>query len=129
MPFLKCFQVEELILKVILNPNTIILAVSPANGDIANSDALKLAKKVDPDGHRTIGVITKLDLMDLGTDASDIFQGRICPLKLGYFGVVNRSQNDIEMRKSLTDALNSEAKWFKEDQKAIPYRYLYSEFE
>ena len=100
------------------------MAVTPANADIANSDALKLAKKVDPDGHRTIGVITKLDLMDLGTDASDIFQGRICPLKLGYFGVVNRSQNDIDERKSLRDALNSEDNWFKKDPKATPYRYL-----
>ena len=44
--------------------NTIILAVTPANQDLANSDALKLARKVDPDGLRTIGVITKLDLMD-----------------------------------------------------------------
>jgi dynamin 1-like protein len=44
--------------------HTLILAVTPAN-----SDSLKLAREVDPDGSRTIGVITKLDLMDLGTDA------------------------------------------------------------
>ena len=49
--------------------NTIILAVSPANQDLANSDALKLARTADPDGERTLGVITKLDLMDEGTDA------------------------------------------------------------
>ena len=46
--------------------NTLILAVSPANQDLANSDALKLARSVDPEGLRTIGVITKLDLMDQG---------------------------------------------------------------
>ena len=46
--------------------NTLILAVSPANADLANSDALKLARSVDPEGLRTIGVITKLDLMDEG---------------------------------------------------------------
>ena len=45
---LNIFQTEELILKQISNLNTIILAVTPANADIANSDALKLAKKVDP---------------------------------------------------------------------------------
>ena len=50
--------------------STIILAVSPANQDLANSDALKLAREADPNGKRTLGVITKLDLMDEGTDAS-----------------------------------------------------------
>ena len=49
--------------------DTIILAVTPANQDLANSDALKLARTVDKEGDRTIGVITKLDLMDQGTDA------------------------------------------------------------
>ena len=46
--------------------NTLVLAVSPANQDLSNSDALKLARSVDPEGLRTIGVITKLDLMDEG---------------------------------------------------------------
>jgi hypothetical protein len=45
-------------------PNSIILAVSPANQDIATSDALRLARSFDPNGERTVGVLTKLDLMD-----------------------------------------------------------------
>lgn len=53
-----------MIMKFISRDNCIILAVTPANVDLANSDALKLAKEVDPQGLRTIGVITKLDLMD-----------------------------------------------------------------
>ena len=48
--------------------NAIILAVSPANADLATSDALRLAKEVDPLGERTIGVLTKIDIMDKGTD-------------------------------------------------------------
>ena len=48
--------------------NAIILAVSPANADLATSDALRLAKEVDPMGERTIGVLTKIDFMDKGTD-------------------------------------------------------------
>ena len=55
--------------RYIVPANTIILAVTPANQDLANSDALKLARHVDKEGDRTIGVITKLDLMDQGTDA------------------------------------------------------------
>ena len=41
-------------------------------------------------GMRTLGVITKLDLMDQGTDAREIFEGKLLPLKKGYIGVVNR---------------------------------------
>ena len=50
----------------IINPNSIILAVSSANADMATSESLKLAKDVDPDGRRTLAVVTKLDLMDAG---------------------------------------------------------------
>lgn len=60
------FQIRDMINDYISQENTLILAVSAANQDLANSDALKLARAVDPDGLRTIGVITKLDLMDEG---------------------------------------------------------------
>jgi hypothetical protein len=48
------------------------MAVCPANNDIANADALKMAKRVDPYGERTIGVLTKTDIMDEGTNALEI---------------------------------------------------------
>ena len=72
-----------MILKYITKPNAIILAVTAANSDLANSDGLKLAREVDPEGHRTIGVLTKIDLMDQGTDVIDILAGRVIPLRLG----------------------------------------------
>lgn len=84
-------RVRDLILEYITNPNCIILAVSAGNTDLANSDALKLARVVDPKGERTLGVVTKLDLMDEGTDALEMLQGKIYPLKLGYVGCVCRS--------------------------------------
>jgi replication fork clamp-binding protein CrfC len=68
------------------------LAITPATQDLANSDALKIAREVDPTGERTIGVITKIDLMDAGTNAVELLQGSIYPLKLGYYGVKMRSQ-------------------------------------
>ena len=52
-----------------MQENCLILAVSPANYDLANSDAISLAKQVDPHGQRTLGVMTKLDLMEEGRDA------------------------------------------------------------
>lgn len=106
-------QTRNLISEYIAKPNSIVLAVSPANVDIVNSEALKLARHVDPMGRRTIGVLTKLDLMDHGTNALDILSGRVYPLKLGFIGVVNRSQQDIQGNKSLAEALKSEAEFFR----------------
>jgi dynamin 1-like protein len=98
----------------ISKPNSIILAVTPANQDLVNSDALKIAREVDPAGSRTIGVLTKLDLMDSGTDAMDILQNRgSFQLKLGFIGVVNRSQSDINLNKPVTEALKQESEFFK----------------
>ncbi|KAK9142512.1 hypothetical protein Syun_011912 [Stephania yunnanensis] len=52
-------------------PNCIILAISPTNQDLATSDAIKISREVDPKGERTFGVLTKIDLMDKGTNAVD----------------------------------------------------------
>ncbi|TLS22721.1 uncharacterized protein PpBr36_05944 [Pyricularia pennisetigena] len=106
-------QTRTLISEYIAKPNSIILAVSPANVDIVNSEALKLARHVDGLGRRTIGVLTKVDLMDHGTNALDILSGRVYPLKLGWVGVVNRSQQDIQGNKPMEDALKAEADFFK----------------
>ncbi|GLV42477.1 Dynamin related protein 1 [Carabus blaptoides fortunei] len=102
-------QIRDLVLKYIANPNSIILAVVTANTDMATSESLKIAKDVDPDGRRTLAVVTKLDLMDAGTDAIDILCGRVIPVKLGIIGVVNRSQQDIKNNKNIKDALKDEA--------------------
>ncbi|XP_046428596.1 dynamin-1-like protein isoform X2 [Neodiprion fabricii] len=102
-------QIRNLVLKHICNPNSIILAVVTANTDMATSESLKLSKDVDPDGRRTLAVVTKLDLMDAGTDAIDILCGRVIPVKLGIIGVVNRSQQDIMNNKSIQEALKDEA--------------------
>ncbi|KAM7349532.1 dynamin-1 shibire isoform 2-T2 [Cochliomyia hominivorax] len=105
-------QIRQMILQFIRKETCLILAVTPANTDLANSDALKLAKDVDPQGIRTIGVITKLDLMDDGTDARDILENKLLPLRRGYIGVVNRSQKDIEGRKDIHAALAAERRFF-----------------
>ncbi|XP_043397005.1 dynamin-1-like protein isoform X12 [Chelonia mydas] len=101
-------QIRELILRFISNPNSIILAVTAANTDMATSEALKIAREVDPDGRRTLAVITKLDLMDAGTDAMDVLMGRVIPVKLGIIGVVNRSQLDINNKKNVADSIRDE---------------------
>ena len=117
-------QIKDMVLKQIMKPNAIILAVTAANTDLANSDGLKLAREVDPEGQRTIGVLTKVDLMDEGTDVVDILAGRIIPLRLGYVPVVNRGQRDIENRKAISFALENEKNFF-ENHKAYRNKSSY----
>jgi len=106
-------QIRRMIMTYIKKPNCIVLAVTPANTDLANSDALQLAREVDPEGIRTIGVITKIDLMDKGTDAMDVLTGKVIPLNLGFIGVINRSQEDINAKRPIRDALKAEQNFFK----------------
>ncbi|PGH31663.1 hypothetical protein GX50_05557 [[Emmonsia] crescens] len=117
-------QIKDMVLKQISKPNAIILAVTAANQDLANSDGLKLAREVDPEGQRTIGVLTKVDLMDAGTDVVDILAGRIIPLRLGYVPVVNRGQRDIENKRPISYALEHEKNFF-ENHKAYRNKSSY----
>ncbi|KAL2490929.1 Dynamin-related protein 3A [Abeliophyllum distichum] len=106
-------RIRTMIMSYIKLQSCLILAVTPANSDLANSDALQMAGMADPDGYRTIGVITKLDIMDRGTDARNFLLGKVIPLRLGYVGVVNRSQEDILLNRSIKDALIAEEKFFR----------------
>lgn len=105
-----------MIRKFIEPANTIILAVCPGNSDLANSEGLNMARTVDPKGERTIGVITKLDIMDDGTDALESLMGKIYDLRLGYVGVVCRGQKDINNNKSIKAHLEDEATFFENHQ-------------
>lgn len=104
---------RNMVVRFIREPSCIIMAVTAANTDLALSDAIQLAKEYDPTGERTIGVITKVDIMDRGTDASEIFEGRVIPLKLGYVGVINRSQSDIDTRKDMHRQWEDERRFFQ----------------
>ena len=67
-----------------------------------------MAKKLDPPGIRTIGVITKIDIMDRGTDAKRMILNQDIPLRLGYVGVKNRAQEDIENQLPVREAIAKE---------------------
>jgi dynamin 1-like protein len=56
-------QIRDMLLRYIEKASCIIPAVTAANTDLANSDGLKMAREVDPDRTRTIGFLTKVDLM------------------------------------------------------------------
>ncbi|KZP09635.1 hypothetical protein FIBSPDRAFT_818551 [Athelia psychrophila] len=84
--------------RYIREPN-IILAVCAADVDLANSPALRASRKVDPLGLRTIGVITKMDLVPAEQGAT-ILAGNRYPLHLGYVGVVAKSSGKHPRRDS-----------------------------
>lgn len=92
--------------------NTLILCVIPANIDLSTSDALSFAKKLDPQGQRTLGVLTKIDLMDDGTDAKAALLNEEIKLKYGYVGVKGRSQSDIKNKMAVNDAIQKEMDYF-----------------
>ncbi|KAF8821611.1 dynamin-related protein DRPA [Cardiosporidium cionae] len=105
-------QVKEIVLQYIRKANCIILAVTAANTDLANSDSLMLARQVDPEGIRTIGVITKCDALEEGLDAHDSLMGIVYRLKLGFFGVVCRTQRQSMENKSIEESLRDEEAFF-----------------
>ncbi|KAI6781245.1 uncharacterized protein J7T54_004018 [Emericellopsis cladophorae] len=82
-------KITDLCDKYIQPPN-VILAISAADVDLANSTALRASRRVDPRGERTIGVITKMDLVDPRRGAS-ILNDKQYPLRLGYVGVVSKA--------------------------------------
>ncbi|KAK3940735.1 dynamin family protein [Diplogelasinospora grovesii] len=79
-------KISELCDKYIQPPN-VILAISAADVDLANSAALRASRRVDPRGERTIGVITKMDLVD-PMQGARVLSDKQYPLRLGYVGVV-----------------------------------------
>lgn len=109
-------DLEEMARSYVKGDNAIILAVTPANADLATSDALRLAREVDPTGERTIGVLTKVDIMDRGTDCRDILQGRALRLRHGWVAVVNRGQADINKRVGMGEARQRENAFFAQSE-------------
>lgn len=101
-------KIASLCDKYIREPN-IILAVSAADVDLANSPALRASRKVDPLGLRTIGVVTKMDLVP-SEQGADILTGNKYPLHLGYVGVVSKAKGKKMGDNSLT--LDEERDYF-----------------
>lgn len=106
-------MIREIIYSYARKPSAILLAIIPANIDIVNSEALKFVSEIDPTGQRTLGVLSKIDLMDLGTNAVDILMNRgTVRLNLGFVGVVCRSQKAIVEGISIKESLEKEDQFF-----------------
>mmetsp|Transcript_28903 Transcript_28903/g.89335 ORF Transcript_28903/g.89335 Transcript_28903/m.89335 type:complete len:647 (+) Transcript_28903:776-2716(+) len=107
-------KVNQLIDSYITKKHSIILAVVPSDQDIATIDILERARKVDPDGERTLGVLTKPDILEPGKNEEvvAVLKNLRKPLKLGFVMVKNRSQYQIQQGISLESALKIEEDFF-----------------
>lgn len=95
------------------DPRTIILCVCPANADMTTSEGIRTARRLDTKGIRTVGVITKIDIMDRGTNAKRMIMNQEINLRLGFVGVKNRAQEDIAMQLSVKEAKEKENMYFE----------------
>lgn len=103
-------KINRLCEKYIRSPN-IILAICAANVDLANSPALRASRKVDPLGMRTIGVITKMDLVTPEIGAG-ILENERYPLALGYVGVVCKTLGKKSNRDGLAATIRAQEETF-----------------
>lgn len=106
-------MVRAMVIKHMNNQRSVILAVVPANVDIATQEILDMAELCDPKGQRTLGVITKPDLVDKGAEQTtlDIIQGKSHKLSLGWNIVKNPGQQ--QLNDAPTDRHNAEKAFFQ----------------
>jgi dynamin 1-like protein len=91
-------QLTNLIVKYTTSPSTLIMAIIPARPDIEADMSMELIKQIDPKGERTIGILTKLDLMNEDTDIHNYLENKVSKdlmLSYGYYGIRNKSYPTI----------------------------------
>ncbi|SCO92390.1 related to RBTMx2 protein [Fusarium oxysporum] len=89
--------VERMVKNYIRDSRTVILAVLPCNVDIATQEILAFAEEVDPTGERTLGILTKPDLLKERSAKAvvcDLVLGKRRPLTLGYYVVRSRGGDE-----------------------------------
>uniref|UniRef100_UPI00398E690E interferon-induced GTP-binding protein Mx1-like n=1 Tax=Pristiophorus japonicus TaxID=55135 RepID=UPI00398E690E len=111
-------QIKQLISSYINEDKTINLVVIPCNVDLATTEALKMAQEADPSGERTVGILTKPDLVDKGTEESilKIMRNEVVALNKGYMLVKCRGQQEINEQLTLVEALEREKAFFKRNE-------------
>lgn len=103
-------MVKSMVRRYMNNPRSIMLTVVPANVDIATQAILTMAEDADKDGHRTLGVLTKPDLVDNGAEGAvtDLLEGKKHRLALGWCVVRNLSQKQLQRASSDRTSLEME---------------------
>jgi replication fork clamp-binding protein CrfC len=111
-------KIRTLIQKYIQQPKNIMLCVMPAREDLEADVALDLCKDFDKEGLRTIGVLTKIDLMNQGNNVVNYLEGNVSRdliLKYGYFAIKNRNKEDM-LTKTIHEGISDESNYFRNNQ-------------
>lgn len=107
--------VYEMVNTYLQSSRTIICTVLQASNDMANQAVIKLARKHDPDGRRTVGIITKPDLINEGAESRIALVARnedTIKLKLGFFLLKNPSPVELEADISVETRSRRELQFF-----------------
>lgn len=108
-------QIRNMVGSYIESSRSIILLVMPARTDLEVDQAFDLVKEYDPRGERTIGVITKVDLMNDRTDISNYLENehisQSLQLKYGYFAVKNKGPHESDL--TCQRVIDSEKNYFR----------------
>ncbi len=118
-------RIRNLVGSYIKNKSSIIMAVMPARTDIEADIALDLIKEHDPRCERTVGILTKIDLMNEGTDITHLLENKVSKdLQLGYGYYAIKNRNKIEMESmNVLDGLREEYRYFSEHPVYGNHRY------
>ena len=106
-------MVREMVLGYMQNPRSVMLIVVPANVDIATQEIVEMSRELDPNGDRTLGVLTKPDLVDKGAENGivDMIGGKGSSSQVQWSVVRNPGQQDLQSQN--TDR-HSEATFFRD---------------
>ena len=109
-------MLRAMVVKHMSNHRSIILAVVPADVDIATQEILDMAERCDPKGQRTLEVLTIPDNVDEGAEQSaiDIIQGKSHKLSLGW--IVVRTPGQQQLNDPTTNLHNAEKPLFQNHQ-------------
>ncbi|GAW19360.1 hypothetical protein ANO14919_088460 [Xylariales sp. No.14919] len=91
------------------NPRSVMLTVVASNVDIATQEIVQLAEDLDPDGIRTLGVLTKPDLVDKGAESQviELVEGKRHRLKLGWHVIRNLGQAELGDQAASRNAIEN----------------------
>ena len=106
--------IRDLIESYVQDRRTIIMAVLDSRNNLAAQEVFRIAKLADPDGSRTIGVMTKLDALQAGDEPAvlQIALNRVEKLKLGWYCVRNRTTKEIREGFTMAQRDQKEAEFF-----------------
>lgn len=120
--------VQKMVEKYMEQPRSIILAVIPANINLAATGIIQMAQEIDPKGQRTVGVLTKPDLIDPASEQQSLsemlslLRNETKELAHGYWVVRNRGQAQVKEKTSAEAARKAEQQYFDENGHFAEFR-------